>query len=40
MKEPIITRKKRGNKQLPPETLPHIRVEHDLKDKEKVCECG
>jgi transposase len=34
------TRKKRGNKKLPPETLPHIRVEHDLKDGEKVCSCG
>ena len=35
-----FTRKKRGNKQLPPESLPHIRVEHDLKEEEKVCECG
>jgi len=34
------TRKKRGNKKLPPETLPHIRVVHDLKDEEKVCSCG
>jgi len=36
----IYTRKKRGNKKLPPESLPHIRVEHDLKEEEKVCECG
>jgi transposase len=35
-----FTRKKRGNKQLPPESLPHIRVEHDLKEEEKVCKCG
>ena len=35
-----FTRKKRGNKKLPPESLPHIRVEHDLKEEEKVCECG
>ncbi len=35
-----FTRKKRGNKQLPPESLPHIRVEHDLKEEDKVCECG
>jgi len=34
------TRKKRGNKKVPPESLPHIRVEHDLKEDEKVCECG
>jgi len=34
------TRKKRGNKKLPPESFPHIRVEHDLKEEEKVCECG
>lgn len=35
-----FTRKKRGNKTLPPESLPHVRVEHDLKEEEKVCECG
>lgn len=34
------SRKKRGNKKLPPESLPHIRVEHDLKEEDKVCECG
>ncbi len=33
-------RKKRGNKKLPPESLPHVRVEHDLKEEDKVCECG
>jgi len=34
------TRKKQGNKKLPPESLPHIRVEHDLGEEDKVCECG
>ncbi len=34
------TRKKQGNKKRPPESLPHVRVEHDLKDDDKVCECG
>ncbi len=33
-------RKKRGSRNTPPESLPHVRVEHDLKDEEKVCECG
>ena len=36
----VFTRKKRGNKKLPPESLPHIRVEHDIKDEDKVCDCG
>jgi transposase len=35
-----FTRKKRGNKKLPPESLPHVRVEHDLKEEDKVCSCG
>ena len=35
-----FTRKKRGNKKLPPESLPHIRVEHDLDEEEKICQCG
>lgn len=34
------TRKKRGNKQLPPASLPHVRIEHDLHEEEKVCACG
>ncbi len=33
-------RKKRGNKKTPPESLPHIRVEHDISEEEKVCSCG
>ena len=35
-----FTRKKRGNKKLPPESLPHIRVEHDIDEKDKICKCG
>jgi len=35
-----FTRKKRGNKKWPPESLPHIRVEHDIDEKDKICECG
>jgi len=35
-----FTRKKRGNKKLPPESLPHVRVEHDIKEEDKVCSCG
>jgi len=34
------SRKKRGNKKLPPQSLPHIRVEHDLREDEKICSCG
>ena len=34
------TRKKRGSKKLPPESLPHIRVEHDIAEEDKVCDCG
>ena len=33
-------RKKRGNKKTPPASLPHIRVEHDLSEDEKICGCG
>jgi len=35
-----FTRKKRGNKKTPPASLPHVRVEHDMKDEDKVCSCG
>jgi len=34
------TRKKRGNKTTPPESLPRVRVEHDINDDEKICKCG
>ena len=33
-------RKKRGNRTSPPESLPHVRVEHDISEEEKVCSCG
>ncbi len=33
-------RKKRGGRTTPPDSLPHVRVEHDLKEDEKVCSCG
>jgi transposase len=41
-KEEKITyvRKKRGGRSTPPESLPHIRVEHDLDEEQKVCSCG
>ena len=35
-----FTRKKRGNKKTPPESLPRIRVEHDINEEDKICECG
>lgn len=35
-----IVRKKRGGRTTPPESLPHVRVEHDLQEDEKVCSCG
>lgn len=34
------TRKKRGSRTTPPESLPHVRVEHDLSEEDKVCSCG
>lgn len=35
-----VVRKRRGGRTTPPESLPHVRVEHDLKEEEKVCSCG
>jgi transposase len=35
-----LTRKKRGSRTTPPESLPHVRVEHDMSEEEKVCDCG
>ena len=35
-----VTRKKRGSRTSPPESLPHVRVEHDMSEEEKVCSCG
>lgn len=40
IEEVSVVRKKRGSRSTPPESLPHVRVEHDLNDTEKVCECG
>jgi len=40
MEEVTVTRKKRGNKKTPPESLPRLRVEHDISEEEKVCDCG
>ena len=35
------TKKKRGGgRKKPPESLPHIRVEHDFPEDEKLCSCG
>jgi transposase len=34
------TRKKRGSRTSPPESLPHVRVEHDMSEEDKVCSCG
>jgi transposase len=36
----IVTRKKRGSKTNPPESLPRVRVEHDISEDEKICGCG
>ncbi len=36
---PEHQRKKRGRKPLP-ESLPRVRVEHDLPETEKICDCG
>ena len=35
---PAYTRKK-GGRRIPPKELPHVRVEHDLPEDEKLCEC-
>ena len=40
VEEVAYTRKKQGSRTTPPESLPHIRVEHDLNEDEKVCGCG
>lgn len=33
-------KKKRKGRKRPPESLPHIRVEHDFTEDEKLCSCG
>jgi transposase len=35
-----VVRKKKGGRTTPPASLPHVRVEHDLQENEKVCSCG
>jgi transposase len=35
-----VTRQKRGSRTTPCESLPHVRVEHDINEEEKVCSCG
>ena len=40
IEEITYSRKKRGNKKTPPESLPRVRVEHDINEKDKVCSCG
>ena len=35
-----VVHKKRGSRSTPPDSLPHIRVEHDLNEDEKLCSCG
>jgi len=40
IEEITYSRKKRGNKKTPPESLPRVRVEHDISEEEKICSCG
>ncbi len=35
-----LKKKKGGGRKRPPESLPHIRVEHDFPKDEKICSCG
>ena len=37
---PSHTRTKKGGRTIPPEHLPRTRVEHDLSESEKQCNCG
>jgi len=34
------TRRRKGGKKRPPESLPRVRVEHDISEEEKICSCG
>lgn len=38
--EKISYVRKRGGRTTPPDSLPRIRVEHDIDEEEKQCECG
>ncbi len=35
-----VKKKKGGGRKTPPDSLEHIRVEHDLPEDEKLCNCG
>ncbi len=35
-----LKKRKKGGRRSPPDSLPHIRVEHDLSEEEKICSCG
>jgi len=35
-----VKKKKGGGRKTPPDSLEHIRVEHDLSEDEKLCSCG
>ena len=35
-----LKKRKKGGRKSPPDSLPHIRVEHDLSEEEKLCSCG
>ena len=37
--KPTFKRKK-GGRTSPPESLPRVRVEHDISDEDKICSCG
>ncbi|MDX8382434.1 MAG: IS66 family transposase [Ghiorsea sp.] len=38
--KPVVpAKKKKGGRRIPPKTLPHVRVEHDLSEADKVCSC-
>jgi len=36
----ITFKRKKGGRTSPPKDLPRVRVEHDLCDEDKICECG
>lgn len=40
LEEIKVVVKKKGGRTTPPKSLPHIRVEHDFSEDEKVCSCG
>ncbi len=38
--KPARPRRRKGGRTTPPESLPRVRIEHDLGEEEKVCSCG